>query len=124
MCIRDRYMGTKQKAVQLELQKLLAKGASSGLFGLSQSKKDEKIQKLEQQIAEMGAEIESLQFICDIITVILGYIEIDKFKNEKANEYYSLLKKMAYLEKSYATMQYELWQYVEGNTNLLSSSLV
>ena len=28
----------------------------------------------------MGAEIESLQFICDIITVILGYIEIDKFK--------------------------------------------
>lgn len=28
----------------------------------------------------MGQEIESLQFICDIITVILGYIEIDKFK--------------------------------------------
>ena len=25
-------------------------------------------------------EIESIQFICDIITVILGYIEIDEFK--------------------------------------------
>jgi len=39
-----------------------------------------------------------LQFLLDIITVILGYVEIDKFKAEKEGKYYDMLREMASFE--------------------------
>eukprot|EP00828_Plagiopyla_frontata_P035368 TRINITY_DN4642_c0_g1_i2.p1 TRINITY_DN4642_c0_g1~~TRINITY_DN4642_c0_g1_i2.p1 ORF type:complete len:338 (+),score=85.03 TRINITY_DN4642_c0_g1_i2:373-1386(+) len=93
----------KQKALQLELQKVLAKG---------QVGVQDKTVKFEQQIAEVGAEIEQLQFICDIITVILGYIEIDKFKEEKSEGYFKLLKDISVQEIKSAEMQIDFWTKV------------
>lgn len=36
--------------------------------------------------------------MCDVITVIIGYVEIDKFKADKEVQYYETLKEMARLE--------------------------
>ena len=48
----------------------------------------------------MGKEIESYQFICDILTVLVGYVEIDKFKMEKQLQYYSMMKNIISYEIS------------------------
>lgn len=90
-------MEAKLKELNLDLQKLLAgKTTLAGLF--SKGTKEEKVTNLEKQIAAVisfsfflkkieiiiiyktKADLENIQFVCDIITVIVGYIEIDRFK--------------------------------------------
>jgi hypothetical protein len=78
------------------MQKILAGKTTIGSLFLKGSKED-KLANFEKQIAsvipknkftflhkflkfKLKAEINNLQFLCDIITVILGYIEIDRFK--------------------------------------------
>lgn len=56
---------------------------------------------IEKSIQNIQKEQESINFICDILTVILGYIEIDNFKKEKHIEYFELMKNMANLENDY-----------------------
>lgn len=46
----------------------------------STTKKEDKIAKLQVEIDSTTKDIENMQFICDILTVLLGYIEIDRFK--------------------------------------------
>ena len=56
--------------------------------------------------------------------MILGYIEIDRFKNEKASNYYNLLNKMAKLESEFTKLQIDLWDYVESNSNVMMSESI
>jgi len=49
----------------------------------SSKTKDESAKTLQDLIDAANKDIESLTLICDIMTVILGYIEIDNFKLEK-----------------------------------------
>jgi hypothetical protein len=44
---------------------------------------------------QIQKEIDQIQFLLDIMTVIIGYVEIDKFKVEKEVKYYDMLKEMA-----------------------------
>jgi len=39
-----------------------------------------------------------LAFISDLMTVILGYVEIDRFKAEKEGKYYEAIAKLSHYE--------------------------
>lgn len=54
------------------------KTSLKNFFG--KAKKEDIILKLQQQHDATKKEIEDIQLICDILAVLLGYLEIDKFK--------------------------------------------
>ena len=92
----------KQKEEKLDLQKFLA-GKTTIKSVFQSGSKEDRIKGAEANIAEVikflnkilrkekiGKELESVQFLCDIVTVILGYVEIDRFKvpKKKLNSYF------------------------------------
>ena len=46
----------------------------------TKASKAEILVNLEQNLSDINVELNSLSFICDIVIVILGYMEIDRFK--------------------------------------------
>lgn len=121
--MRDMYENLKNKAsqrqkdLQIELQKVMAgKTTIKSLF--TGKTKEEQIATLQQQIDSANKDIENLSLICDIVTVILGYIEIDRFKKEKEAHYYLVVKQIAKFEFELAKQQQEFWSYILENQNL------
>ncbi|CAD8079600.1 unnamed protein product [Paramecium sonneborni] len=112
------FFEQKQKELQLELQEILA-GKQSIMKIFSTSKKEDKIAKLQIEIDSTAKDIENMQFICDILTVLLGYIEIDKFKLEKQTNYYKLAKNLIQYEIHLTQASEEFWERIEQNYNLL-----
>ncbi|CAD8056206.1 unnamed protein product [Paramecium primaurelia] len=108
----------KQKELQLELQEILA-GKASIMKIFSTTKKEDKIAKLQVEIDSTTKDIENMQFICDILTVLLGYIEIDKFKLEKQNNYYKIAKRLIQYEIQLTQVAEEFWERIQQNYNLL-----
>ncbi|CAD8077497.1 unnamed protein product [Paramecium sonneborni] len=108
----------KQKELQIQLQEVLAGKASiKNIF--STTKKEDQIAKLQFQIDQVCKDIENMQFICDILTVLLGYIEIDKFKLEKQQNYYRLAQSLIKYEIQLSQASEEFWERVQQNYNLL-----
>jgi len=56
-------------------------------------------------------DLENYILLGDLITVIIGYIEIDKFKNEKQYRYYNVMQVVS-------NMQYNLNQKVQKKNKL------
>lgn len=46
------------------------------------------VKEIEDNIHKLQTDLENIIRICDIITIILGYMEIDKFKNDKITKYF------------------------------------
>ncbi|CAD8158122.1 unnamed protein product [Paramecium pentaurelia] len=112
------FFEQKQKELQLELQEILA-GKASIMKIFSTTKKEDKIAKLQVEIDSTTKDIENMQFICDILTVLLGYIEIDKFKLEKQNNYYKIAKRLIQYEIQLTQVAEEFWERIQQNYNLL-----
>lgn len=69
----------KQKEYKIEMQEaLMGKTTFKSIF--SRKTKAEFLLNLEQILSEINVELSGVSFICDIIIVLLGYIEIDRFK--------------------------------------------
>ncbi|CAD8144958.1 unnamed protein product [Paramecium octaurelia] len=102
---------SRQKELELALQEVLA-GKTTIRTLFSKGKKDDNIAKLQYQITEVGKEIESYQFICDILTVLVGYVEIDKFKVEKQYQYYSMIKNIISYQSRFSEIEEKLWSKV------------
>lgn len=69
----------KQKEYKIEMQEaLMGKTTIKSIF--SRKTKAEFLLNLEQILSEINVELSGVSFICDIIIVLLGYIEIDRFK--------------------------------------------
>ncbi|CAD8144880.1 unnamed protein product [Paramecium pentaurelia] len=101
----------RQKELELELQEVLA-GKTTIRTLFNKGKKEENIIKLQQQIVDVGKEIESYQFICDILTVLVGYVEIDKFKVEKQYQYYSMIKNIISYQIHLSEIEEKVWSKV------------
>ncbi|KAL4508554.1 hypothetical protein ABPG72_003858 [Tetrahymena utriculariae] len=87
----------KLKTEQQEQTKLQAgKTTFKSLF--SKGTKEDKVQKLEKSIYETQHELENYSLLADLITVIIGYIEVDKFKNQKQNRYYNIMQRVSNLQ--------------------------
>jgi len=57
--------------------------------------------------------------LVDLITIILGYKEIDRFKDDKSQRYYEVLIEVAKLEKESSERQVNLWRSVEKANNVV-----
>ncbi|EGR30040.1 PX domain protein [Ichthyophthirius multifiliis] len=90
----------KIKSDQEELSKLQAgKTTFKSLF--STGTKDDKIQKLQKLIEETRNELDNYYILIDLITIIIAYLEIDKFKNEKSHRYYNVMNMLSRFQSSY-----------------------
>jgi len=109
----------KQKSDTAELQKILA-GKTTFKSLLSRKSKDEELAAIEKQIAQTTKEIDSVSLLLDLITLILSYVEIDKFKAEKVDNYYNMIAKLAKAEDDALADLQTYWQAVLSNQNLAS----
>jgi len=64
-------------------------------------------------------ESDELTMLVDLITIILGYKEIDRFKDDKSQRYYEVLIEVAKLEKESSERQVNLWRSVEKANNVV-----
>eukprot|EP01016_Furgasonia_blochmanni_P040070 TRINITY_DN5071_c0_g1_i4.p1 TRINITY_DN5071_c0_g1~~TRINITY_DN5071_c0_g1_i4.p1 ORF type:complete len:378 (-),score=137.15 TRINITY_DN5071_c0_g1_i4:353-1486(-) len=104
----------KQKEETLELQKLLS-GKSSRRSIFSVKTKEESRLELERDISLINKEVENLTMLCDIFTLIMGYVEIDKFRKERLTSLYLNLSQMGDWERSLCKNITALWDYVLEN---------
>jgi hypothetical protein len=70
------------------------------------------IKDIEEEIASLQLELEEIIIICDIITVILAYVEIDKFKSDKIRKYFEMLKLMSEQELGYSQVVYSIHLFI------------
>jgi len=107
----------RQKSDTLELQKVLAgKTTFKGLF--SRKSKEEEVQTLEKSIADAGKEIENYTMVHDMMTLILSYSEIIKFKGNKLDNYYYVVKLAAQNELNNVRNMIGYWQDIVKNENV------
>jgi len=114
--LKNKLQG-KQKSETEDLQKVLSgKSTIKGLF--LRKSKDEEVSDLEKQIAKHGKEQEDLTKLDDMITLVIAYEEIDKFKNNKMNPYYNILRIATENELNTLRNMEQYWQTVLENENL------
>jgi len=107
----------KQKSDTAELQKLLA-GKTTFKSILSRKSKDEDVTKLELQISQTTKDIESVGMLIDMIAIILGYLEVDKFKKNKVAMYFKMITDLAKAEEEALGDLQKYWDAVLANKNL------
>eukprot|EP01016_Furgasonia_blochmanni_P040071 TRINITY_DN5071_c0_g1_i5.p2 TRINITY_DN5071_c0_g1~~TRINITY_DN5071_c0_g1_i5.p2 ORF type:complete len:143 (-),score=48.05 TRINITY_DN5071_c0_g1_i5:353-733(-) len=71
--------------------------------------------ELERDISLINKEVENLTMLCDIFTLIMGYVEIDKFRKERLTSLYLNLSQMGDWERSLCKNITALWDYVLEN---------
>jgi len=104
---KEYFEGLKHKAIskakdqQSEMSKV-QQGKTTLKTLFSKKSKEENAQGMQQKIEETSKDIENLTFIVDIITALIGCVEVDRFKSEKENKYYYMLKSFAQFELEFA----------------------
>merc|ERR1712137_73928 len=98
----------KQKQLKLSMQRILAgKKIFRSIF--TRKSNEQIISELEQEITQAESDYEKIQFICDIITVVIGYIEIDKFKDAKMKSFYEVMGYVGGTELDYLKVHHDIW---------------
>jgi len=87
----------KQKSETSDLQKIIG-GKTTFKTIFSTKSKEEEISSLEKQIVKTTKEVENLTMIHDMITLVIAYTEIDKFKGQKIGKYHTIIKHCAEVE--------------------------
>ncbi|CAD8077097.1 unnamed protein product [Paramecium sonneborni] len=120
---KEKYEQIKQsyltKLCNLSNEKKDIENGKTTLKSLFNSNKEEIIQKTQQQIDNVQKEIEQLTNLCDIITVIIGYYILPRYKQEKEKNYYSLLKQMAQQQVQKAQAERNYWLDLDKNQMFL-----
>jgi uncharacterized protein YeeX (DUF496 family) len=110
---------TKQKGESNDLQKVLGGGTTmKGLF--LRKNKEEEIGDLEKSIAKHSKDFDDLTRLDDMITLVIAYEEIDKFKGNKMNPYYNIIRIAAHNELETLTNMEQYWSTVLTNKNITS----
>ncbi|CAD8132566.1 unnamed protein product [Paramecium pentaurelia] len=116
---KDKYEQIKQnyltKLCSLSNEKKDIENGKTTLKSFFNSNKEEFIQKTQQQIDNIQKEIEQLTILCDMITIILGYFIIPKYKQEKEKNYYQLLRQMAQHQVQKAQAERNYWLDLDKN---------
>ncbi|CAD8139100.1 unnamed protein product [Paramecium pentaurelia] len=116
---RDKYEQIKQnyltKLCSLSNEKKDIENGKTTLKSFFNSNKEEFIQKTQQQIDNVQKEIEQLTILCDMITIIIGYFILPRYKLEKEKNYYQLLKQMAQHHVHKAQAERNYWLDLDKN---------
>jgi len=123
MAQRDKYENLKHKLQEKQreetnyLQQILAGNFSlaSRLLG---KPKEEEMATLEKQIVNTTQEIETLDQVHSIITLLLAEKEIEKFKGEKLKKYYQVIRTAAENELTNLNTVFGYWDAIGNNSNL------
>jgi len=111
---------TKQRDHTTELQNVLAgkltKSTVKGFF--SKDSKESIVSNLEKKIANASNDIESLTLLYDMILLILSYFEIDRFRANKTERYYQVLKKSSTVESKNIDIASNFWKALLKNENV------
>jgi len=108
---------SKQKSESSDLQKVLGgKTTMKALF--LRKNKEEEIGDLEKSIAKHSKDFDDLTRLDDMITLVIAYEEIDKFKNNKMNPYYNIIRIAAHNELETLTNMEQYWATVLTNKNI------
>ncbi|CAD8189257.1 unnamed protein product [Paramecium octaurelia] len=98
-----------------ELVKLQA-GKTTLKSMFSKGSNTEQAQTLEKKIQDTQNEIKLLEDLCIMITSILCFDEIDRFKKNKQNKYYEILIKVSQLEQQLNQLYIKFWSEVSKGT--------
>lgn len=118
--MRDKYEGyraktqERQKSETADLQKIIG-GKSTFKTIFSTKSKEEDISSLEKQIVKTTKEVENLTMIHDMITLIIAYTEIDKYKEAKIGKYHTILKQCAEAESANNSNIQDYWSVIFEN---------
>jgi len=108
---------SKQKGESEDLQKVLGgKTTMKALF--LRKNKEEEIGDLEKSIAKHSKDFDDLTRLDDMITLVIAYEEIDKFKGNKMNPYYNIIRIAAHNELETLTNMEQYWATVLTNKNI------
>jgi uncharacterized membrane-anchored protein YhcB (DUF1043 family) len=58
-------------------------------------------------------------FLANLIVLLLGYFEIERFRKEKVKVYFETIKKVAVFQKELNAIKAEICEHVLENHNLL-----
>jgi hypothetical protein len=111
----------KQKSETEDLHKVLAGKTTMKTF-FSKKPKEEEVQELEKNIATTAQEVQNLNTAFDMITMLLAYDQIPKFKATKVDAYYKKIAILAQQELANIATAAEYWQTVVEDQNLQSLS--
>jgi len=126
---RDKYdalknkVQEKQSLLNVEIQNIIGGKSSIKSMILGKSKEDE-VAALDKQLAECSVEAERLTILHDMITLILAYNEIEKFKNGKKEKYYQIVKVTANKEKENLKNMIEYWNEIMNNENVKTADTI
>lgn len=114
----------KQRSDTSEMQNVLAgkfsKSTITAFF--KQQSKDQQVSKMEASISQAQKDIESLNMLHDMITLILAYDQIDVFKRDKTDRYYQILKKVAGVELGHVEQIKTYWEAIMSSDKIQEAS--
>jgi len=81
---------------------------------INDSKKD-----IEREIIINKDFITTYSLLSDLITMILGFFEIDRFREEKIKSHNKTLSQVAAIQVEFARLQKDLYNHILDNHNLI-----
>jgi len=118
---KERYEGLKSKAED-KIRSLTKdiEAIAGGKFHwktLFAKNKEGEIQNIEKQIAQLKKDVENLTLLIDMITLIIAYDEVEKFKANKSEKFYQLINGAAQAELENINTVNEYWNIILRNNN-------
>jgi len=101
----------------MELQNVLSgKTTVKGLF--SGKNKEDQAHALEKQINQVSKDIDNLTLLNEMITLIITNHEVNKFKSDKADRYYEIIRKVGEGQSESSKHFQDYWSTVLSSENL------
>ena len=76
--------------------------------------------KLQSELEELKKEKDTILMLCDIISALTVYIEIENYKTSKINFYHNTLKKLGGFEINNAQIEAEIWSGTKESAKKVS----
>jgi hypothetical protein len=126
---REKYEGLKLKVIEKkknetqEYQNVIAGKTTlkSMLSSITQKTKEEQTSHLEKSIANCTKDVDHVTLIHEMITLIIALHEIEKFKAEKLQRYYDIIKLVAGMQAGNAKLFEEYWTTLLQLENIAKS---
>jgi sorting nexin-1/2 len=108
---------SSEKEVELELVKLNA--GKQGVFASLRGNIESNKAKAGKELETIKEDIKVYGFLANLIVLLLGYFEIERFRKEKVKVYFETIKKVAVFQKELNAIKAEICEHVLENHNLL-----
>lgn len=102
----------KQKELQLDLQKVIV-GKTTLRTLFKKASPQTVIKEIEEQIACLQLDQSDIGQICNFISAILAFVEIDKFKQDKVAKYFVMLGRLSSQEMAYSAHTRHFWSALQ-----------